>query len=144
MRLTACLLLPLVLTAHAAERPAPRPDFNGPDFSGTYQCKGQDQHEGPYTGIVTLKLVLAHSVGQHGAYDFALESPGYGRYLGHAAGEGRMLAVSFALTDQRTKDYGTGIARWTRNAKGKWQFAKFYFEPEFKGGNDGTETCVQD
>ena len=26
---------------------------------------------------------------------------------------------------------------------GKWSFSKYYYEPEFKGGNYGTETCRQ-
>jgi len=29
-----------------------------------------------------------------------------------------------------------------KNASGQWGFHKFYFEPEFKGGNTGVEDCA--
>jgi len=51
--------------------------------------------------------------------------------------------MHFALTDQTTKDYGTGIAKFRRNESGKLTFHKFYFEPEYKGGNTGLEECVR-
>ena len=35
------------------------------------------------------------------------------------------------------------IASFTKNKAGKWSFSKYYFEPKFKGGNFGTERCVQ-
>jgi len=50
--------------------------------------------------------------------------------------------MRFANTDQKDKDYGTGIATFSR-AKGKWKFSSYYYEPEYKGGNYGTEECVQ-
>lgn len=82
-------------TAHAAP-----PAFNGPDFSGTYDCTGQDHHEGPYTGTVTLERVADQSTGAHGAYTFSLDVPGYGIYRGHAASRGRQMAIHFALPDR--------------------------------------------
>lgn len=69
--------------------------------------------------------------------------PEYGTYLGHAAAKGNVAAMHFALTDKTTKDYGTGIAEFSHNAKGKLSFRKFYFEPEYKGGNTGVEDCVR-
>lgn len=84
-----------------------------------------------------------HSHGSYASYDFKLEVPEYGTYLGHAAANADNVAMHFALTDQKTKDYGTGIAKMTKNAKGQWAFHKFYFEPEFKGGNTGVEDCVK-
>lgn len=39
-------------------------------------------------------------------------------------------------------DFGTGIARSSRNKAGKWRFTQFYYKPEFKGRNHGTEHCV--
>lgn len=117
--------------------------FTGPDFSGVYDCKGSDDHEGPYTGTVTLELVAAQSFGEYGAYNFRLEVPGYGAYPGQAAARGKQMAIHFALTDQSTKDYGTGIATFAKNKGGKWTFSKYYYEPEFKGGNFGVEDCVQ-
>ena len=65
-----------------------KPAFTGPDFSGVYECAGNDDHEGKYTGTVTFELVPAQSVGQYGAYRFKLEVPGYGAYPGQAAANG--------------------------------------------------------
>jgi hypothetical protein len=113
------------------------------DYSGVYACTGDDAHEGKYTGTVTMTLKPEHSRDSYASYDFKLEVPEYGTYLGHAAANGNNVAMHFALQDQATKDYGTGIAKMTKNAKGQWSFHKFYFEPEFKGGNTGVEDCVK-
>lgn len=139
MRAFAALLLCLPTAALAAGK-AP---FTGPDVSGVYECTGHDSHEGPYTSTVTLQLVKDQSVGQFGAYAFRMEVPGYGTYLGHAATHGTNAAIYFALTDPAPRDYGTGHAQFSRNKAGKWQFSKYYYEPEFKGGNHGTEACSQ-
>lgn len=119
-----------------------KPNFTGIDFSGEYDCTGNDDHEGKYTGKVTLELVPTQSFGSYGAYNFKLEVPGYGVYPGHAAANGTNMAIHFALIDQSTKDYGTGIATFTKNKSGKWTFHKYYYEPEFKAGNFGVEDCV--
>ena len=117
--------------------------FTGQDYSGVYQCTGNDAHEGKYTGTVTMQIKPEHSRGRYASYDFKLEVPGYGTYLGHAAASGNHVAMHFALQDQSTRDYGTGIATMSKTRKGKVSFHKFYFEPEFKGGNTGTEDCVR-
>jgi hypothetical protein len=113
------------------------------DYSGVYTCTGDDAHEGKYTGTVTMTLKPEHSHDSYASYDFKLVVPEYGTYLGHAAANGNNVAMHFALQDQATKDYGTGIAKMTKNAKGQWSFHKFYFEPEFKGGNTGLEDCIK-
>ena len=113
------------------------------DYSGVYACTGDDAHEGKYTGTVTMALKPQHSHDSYASYDFKLEVPGYGVYLGHAAAQGAHVAMHFALEDQKTKDYGTGIATMRKTAKGQWTFHKFYFEPEFKGGNTGVEDCTR-
>jgi hypothetical protein len=133
---TACMLS-CWASAHAAQ------PFTGPDLSGVYACKGDDAHEGKYTATATLALVPQQSVGQHGAYTFKLEVPGYGAYPGHAAAQGTQVAIYFANTDPATKDFGTGIATFKKNGKGLWTFSKYYYEPEFKGGNHGLEWCTQ-
>jgi hypothetical protein len=117
--------------------------FTGPNLSGVYACAGDDAHEGKYAATVTMQLVPEQSVGQNGAYTFKLEVPGYGAYPGHAATQGATAAIYFANTDPRTKDFGTGIASFKKNGKGKWTFKKYYYEPEFKGGNYGYEQCTQ-
>lgn len=113
------------------------------DFSGTYTCNGQDAHEGPYEAQARLWRVPEQSVGEHVAYRFELRVPGYGVYPGHAVARGLDAAIYFALTDPAPHDFGTGLARFSRTYNGHWQFDKFYYEPEFKGGNHGTEHCVE-
>jgi hypothetical protein len=135
-------LMAMIFSAHALKKmPAEQLQFE--DLSGVYDCTGDDAHEGKYTGIVTMKLKPEHSHDSYASYDFKLEVPGYGTYLGHAAATDNVAAMHFALTDKTTKDYGTGIAKFKRNAEGKLSFRKFYFEPEYKGGNTGLEDCVK-
>ena len=136
------LLMTAALSAHA-EKTLPKPAQPYTDFSGVYTCTGDDAHEGKYSGTVTMKLKPEHSKGSYASYDFKLEVPGYGTYLGHAAANGNVAAMHFALTDQTSKDYGTGIAQFKMDKQGKLHFHKFYFEPEFKGGNTGLEDCVR-
>jgi len=116
--------------------------FLGPDYSGVYACKGIDSHEGPYTATVHMVLVREQSSGQNAAYDFKMDVPGYGRYAGEAASQPGILAFTFSSADPATKDYGTGIAKITLNEKRQWRFTKYYYEPAFKGGNFGHETCM--
>ena len=139
-KLSLAALALLCCAPLAQAKPAP---YTGPDYSGTYAYTGKDDHEGDYTGTVTLELVRTQSSGIYGAYNFKLEVPGYGSYPGQAAARGKDMAIHFALTDQSTQDYGTGIASFSRNKAGKWSFSKYYYEPEFKGGNFGLERCTQ-
>ncbi len=128
----------LISLAASAQEP-----FIGTDYSGTYTCEGDDSHEGKYTGTVTLKLVPGQSSGEYGAYSFQLDVPDYGSYPGQAAAQGDAMGIYFALTAPKPKDFGTGIARFSKTSQGKWTFKKYYYEPEFKGGNYGTEICTQ-
>lgn len=139
MKRLALLTLALLptLPALAAE------PFTGKDYSGVYDCIGDDAKEGKYSGTVTLRLNKEQSSGAYGAYDFKLEVPDYGTYPGQAVSLGKTLAIHFALTDSKSKDYGTGIATVVENKQGKLSFHKFYYEPEFKGGNHGVEDCVK-
>lgn len=137
MRMPCVVLLALACSVAQART------FTGTDYSGRYDCVGDDSHEGKYIGTVTLALVKSQSTGPYGAYTFKLEVPDYGAYPGHGAAKGREMAIHFANTDPATKDYGTGIASFTRHKTGKWTFRKYYYEPEFKGGNFGTEICTQ-
>ena len=116
--------------------------FTGTNFSGIYDCTGQDNSEGAYKGKVTIHLVKEKSAGEYSSYQFKLEVPGFGAYPGNAAARENNMAIYFANTDASTKDFGTGIANFSKNKAGKWSFKKFYYEPEFKGGNFGIETCT--
>lgn len=118
------------------------PTFTGQDYSGVYECTGNDAHEGKYRGTVTMTLDRKQSVGRHGAYRFKLEVPGFGAYHGQAVAEGERVAMYFALQDPATRDYGTGLATIRKDRHGRLGFHKFYYEPEYKGGNHGTEDCV--
>ena len=84
--------------------------FTGTNFSGIYDCTGQDNSEGAYTGKVTIHLVKEKSAGEYGAYQFKLEVPGFGAYPGHATARKNNMAIYFANTDASTKDFGTCIA----------------------------------
>lgn len=117
--------------------------FTGIDYSGVYDCKGQDGHAGDYTGVVAMQLKPAHSRGPYASYDFKLEVPGYGEYPGYAAGFGQHLSVYFALKDPATGDFGAGLVEFSSDAEGKTRFHKFYFQPEYEGGNTGLEDCVR-
>jgi len=117
--------------------------FIGNDYSGTYECIGHDDSEGVYAGTVKLKLVPAQSTGEYGAYDFSLQVPEYGTYVGQAAAEKDVMGINFVLPNSDTKDYGTGIARFNKNKDGKWTFKKYYYEAEYKNGNFGIEECTQ-
>ncbi|HEX4856768.1 MAG TPA: hypothetical protein VFV28_08130, partial [Limnobacter sp.] len=131
--LPALFIIPFALSttpAHAAKT-APLPA----DLGGRYECKGQDKAEGPYDGVVELEKVPAQSTKEYTAYRFKLTVPGFGEYPGHASAKGADMAIYFANTDQKDKDYGTGLARFDMSSKGVLKFTKFYYQPEYKGGN---------
>lgn len=65
-----------------------------------------------------------------------------GTCLGQAVGAGAQLVIHFAWTAPATHDFGTGLAQ-VFERHGKPGFRKFYDEPEFKGGNHGTEECLR-
>ncbi len=127
------LLMTTVLGAHA-EKTLPKPAQSYTDFSGVYTCTGDDAHEGKYSGTVTMKLKPEHSKGPYASYDFKLEVPGYGTYLGHAAANGNVAAMHFALTDQTTKDYGTGIAQFKWTSRASCIFINFILSRNLKAG----------
>ncbi len=133
------------ITTTAIAAPA-KPAFTGTDFSGVYDCKGNDAHDGDYQGAVTLKLVPAQSFADHGAYTLTSEVPGLGTYTGYAAVMGKHMSFHFGLSEAGSKDYGTAIASFARTRpgkKGKWSFHLYYYEPEYNGGNVGLEDCVR-
>lgn len=116
--------------------------FTGTDFSGIYDCTGNDRHDGAFKGSITLELVRAQSTGDYAAYNLVFEAAGFGGYTGHAAAHGAHMALYFANKDASTKDYGNSIVSFNKTKNGKWQFTSFYYEPEYYGGNFGSEICV--
>lgn len=136
LRFLLCLLLTLSIAANASP-------YTGNDYSGVYDCTGQDHTEGEYQGVVTMHLMPKFSDGEYGAYDFLLEIPSYGAYPGHAAAQGNKMAIYFANKNLKDQDFGTGIATFSKQKTGKWSFVKFYYEPKYKKGNFGKEVCKQ-
>jgi hypothetical protein len=133
------IIAAFMTTGYAQAKPA----FTGQDYSGVYDCTGDDAKEGKYKGTVMLTLKPEQSTGQYGAYFFKLDAQGFGIYPGEAAADGDKMAIHFALNEPNTKDAGTGIATFKKNAQGKQTFHKFYYESAYKGGNHGFEDCVQ-
>lgn len=120
----------------------PTEPFSGMDLSGVYACTGQDAHDGEFKATVTLKRNAQHSTGKFSGYAYQMQVEGFGLYLGSAAAQGKHLAITFANENPDKKDYGTGIATIVR-AKSGLTLEKFYFQPEYEGGNHGFETCVR-
>lgn len=118
------------------------------DFTGEYLCDGVDGSEGAYTGKVTMMHLPQHESKGYSSYQFTLTVPDYGTYQGHAVAKGNDVAIHFALPTQegvyggKDQDFGTGLAKF-KQTDGKWSFEKFYYEPYYKGGNTGLETCTQ-
>ena len=122
---------------------AAKPVFTGTDYSGHYECIGNDSHIGKFKGVVDMKLNPAQSTGEYGAYTFTLTLADNSLYNGFAAANRDSLAIYFAYTDPVPKDYGVGIAKVTSTPKGKISFTKYYYGPEYEGGGHGMETCVK-
>ena len=136
-----CLLISLLSTqAIAASDQKP---FKGLDLSGEYTCTGDDQKDGKFEATMTLALDKAHSNETFAGYKFQLKAHDGTLYSGSATGDSANLAITFNNHDVSKKDFGTGIGKAVKNKSGKVQIEKFYYEPEYKGGDHGTETCVR-
>lgn len=121
-------------------------------LAGTYQCYGYDSHEGGYkNATVTLTLDAKNSDFEHnyGAYRFKLTEPDNIEYTGEAAASGNNMAIYFENTNtSESTDRGVGIAVISHdkdtNGKVTTVLHKFYYEPNYQGGGNGSETCVKD
>ena len=140
MRRLLLAALPLLCGGALAAAPLP---FTGLDLSGTYTCTGHDAQEGDYSGIITLGINKDQSTGKLGSYNLKLAVPGDGDYLGQAVSDGSYLAATFASAKPGSKDYGLGLAPITQDAAGVKHFSKYYYEPEYRGGDHGTEDCTR-
>lgn len=120
-------------------------------ISGTYICYGHDMHDGGYQNtLLTLTLDAKDSdfANNYGAYHFKLNDPDGDIYLGEVAASGNSAAVYFANTNPKEpNDHGVGIAVITHDKdstnKATTVLHKFYYEPTYKGGGNGSETCVK-
>lgn len=134
--LLAAALATLMNVAHA------KPAFTGTNFSGIYDCKGNNELVGNYQVTVKLKLNRISSYGKFGAYDFSTETDNAVTYRGQAVANGNRLALSYKMTEGKYVEYSTGIAEMKKLSRGRWSFSNLYYEPDDSGGNYGKEDCV--
>ncbi len=125
-----------VAVAHA------KPAFTGVNFSGLYDCKGNNELVGDYQVTVKFKLNRISSYGKFGAYDFSTETDNAVTYRGQAVANGYRLALSYKLTEGKFVEYTTGIGEMKKLSRGRWSFRNLYYEPDDNGGNYGVEDCV--
>lgn len=145
MKLVIAILLFLASTANADTQNQGQniPKFVGPNYSGTYSCKGENSQVGKYAVTVTLRLNLVSSHGRVGVYEYTAETENSVKFYGNAVSNGNQLASSFYLDNQRRRgEPTTGLATVKRESGGRWSFRNEYFEPDDFGGNYGTESCV--
>ena len=114
-----------------------------PNYSGTYDCKGVDQHAGAFTGVLKLERQPAQSQQGYTAYLIEFKTPGYGEYKGHAVSQEKQMAMYFALTDEGSVDYGTALISIEVDHKGAVKLHKYYYQPAYEKGNFGVEDCVK-
>ncbi|OYY49790.1 MAG: hypothetical protein B7X95_09960 [Methylophilaceae bacterium 17-44-8] len=119
-----------------------KPAFTGINFSGRYDCKGNNELVGDYQVTVKFKLNRISSFGKFGAYDFSTETDNAVTYRGQAVANGFRLALSYKLTEGKYVEYTTGIAEMKKLSRGRWSFRNLYYEPDDNGGNYGQEDCV--
>lgn len=140
----------LVQTSFAADAVVSS-DEDKMHLAGTYQCSGHDSHDGYYENVtVTLSVDTKNSDfdHNHGAYRFKLMEPDGIEYDGEAASDGNTLAIYFQNTSaNEPTDRGVGIASVVheRDANGNvtTKFYKFYYEPDYQGGGNGSEVCTR-
>ena len=121
------------------------------NLSGTYLCSGYDSHDGSFSGSkLTLDLDSKNSQLNNGfgAYHYSVVTADGTQYAGEAVSNGNTLAMYFAnTTAQGAADHGVsiGMVSHDENAQGISQTVlhKFYYEPEYKGGGNGAETCIK-
>lgn len=118
-------------------------------IAGNYICSGYDMHDGAYSGgklTVTLDAKDSDFANNYGAYRIKMLEPDGTTYVGEIAASGNTLALYFEDTGMAS-DRGVGVAVLThdKDANGKvtTAFHKFYYEPNYEGGGNGTDACVK-
>lgn len=125
-------------------------DADALGLAGNYICSGYDMHDGGYQDAklsLTLDAKDSDFANNYGAYHFNLNDGGT-IYKGEVAASGNLMAVYFEnTTPSAPTDRGVGIAVVThdKDVKGNvtTAFHKFYYEPAYQGGGNGSETCVK-
>ncbi|MFL9609922.1 hypothetical protein ACKF11_07520 [Methylobacillus sp. Pita2] len=120
-----------------------KPAFTGVNYTGLYECKGENSSIGAYDLVVALRLNRVSSHGKFGAYYYETETVNSTVYHGQAVVIGNRMAISFNIRDKKNNvDHSTGLATIKKVGKDRWSFRKEYFEPDDSGGSYGTEECV--
>ena len=120
-----------------------KPAFTGINYTGLYECKGENSSIGAYELVVALRLNRVSSHGKFGAYYYETETVNSTIYHGQAVIVGNRMAISFNIRDKKNNvDHSTGLATIKKVGKDRWSFRKEYFEPDDSGGSYGTEDCV--
>ena len=120
-------------------------------LAGHWMCSGYDMHEGYYSKaplILTLDPKDSDMVNGYGAYHFKLVESDGTTYVGEVAANGNTAAVYFENTSAKMlTDRGVGIAMITHDRDQHNNVTtvlhKFYYEPTYEGGGNGSETCVK-
>ncbi len=121
------------------------------NLAGTWTCQGYDLHDGAYKGA-TLTLTLdskdSDFTNNYGAYHFQLAEARGASYIGEVAANGNTAAIYFKnISPKMPTDRGVGIAVITHDRDANNQVTtvlhKFYYEPTYQGGGNGSETCVK-
>jgi hypothetical protein len=126
-------------------------DSNGLNLSGNYECNGYDSHDGGFShSMLNLSLDPKRSELSMGlaAYHYGVFTADGTQYMGEAVANGNTLAMYFAnMEPSGESDHGVSIGTVTHDvdAQGHEQTVlhKFYYEPDYKGGGNGSETCVK-
>lgn len=122
------------------------------NLSGKWMCQGYDMHDGAYkdaTLTLTVDAKDSDFANNYGAYHFNLTEPDGTVYLGEVAANGNTAAIYFKNTSLKmSTDRGVGIAVITHDRDANNQVItvlhKFYYEPTYQGGGNGSETCVKE
>jgi len=121
------------------------------NLAGTYQCQGNDSRDGKYKDAI-IELILdsknsdfAHN---YGAYGYKFTGSDGSQYTGSVAANKSSLAIYFKNTDHSnpgdqgveigTIDYKNGTQEKTVVG-----YHDFYYDPHYKGGGNGFETCIK-
>ena len=120
-------------------------------LAGNYLCSGYDMHDGGYQNLkasLTLDKKDSDFAHNFGAYNVSLKETDGTTFIGEAAASGNSLAIYFENTAaSKPTDRGVGIATVThdKDPQGKvtTAFHKFYYEPAYQTGGNGSMTCVK-
>ena len=78
-----------------------KPTFTGNNYTGLYECKGENSSIGAYDVVVALRLNRVSSHGKFGAYYYETETVNSTVYHGQAVADGNRLAISFNIRDKK-------------------------------------------